>query len=71
MLPFQCIYKSNPMSCAGNNYRMLLNAKNELTVKGLSVWNERCWKLNDSIKAIKEMIDVRDELKKMSSVSRE
>ncbi len=22
------ICKSNPMSCAGNNYRMLLNAKN-------------------------------------------
>ncbi len=30
MLPFQCIYKSNPMSCAGNNYRMLLNAKMSL-----------------------------------------
>ncbi len=23
------ICKSNPMSCAGNNYRMLLNAKKE------------------------------------------
>ncbi len=36
------ICKSNPMSCAGNNYRMLLNAQNELTIEGLSVWNERC-----------------------------
>ncbi len=35
------ICKSNPMSCAGNNYIMLLNAKNELTIEGLSVWNER------------------------------
>ncbi len=33
------ICKSNPMSCAGNNYRMLLNAKSELTIEGLSVWN--------------------------------
>ncbi len=31
------IYKFNPLSCAGNNYRMLLNAKNELTIEGLSV----------------------------------
>ncbi len=55
------ISKSNPMSCADDNYRMLLNAKNELTIEGLSVWNERCCKLNDSIIVIKEMIDVRDE----------
>ncbi len=57
------ICKSNSMSCAGNNYRMLLNAKNELTIKGLSVWNEICCKLNDSINVIKEMINVRDEFK--------
>ncbi len=57
------ISKSNPMSCAGNNYRMLLNAKNELTIKELSVWNERCCKLNDSINIIKEMVDVKDEFK--------
>ncbi len=65
------ISKSNPMSCAGNNYRMLLNAKHELTIEGLSVWNERCCKLNDSINVIKEMVDVRDELKKCQSFSRE
>ncbi len=58
------IYKSNPMSCTCNNYRMLLNAKNELTIKGLSVWNEICCKLNDNINVIKKMIDVRDEFKK-------
>ncbi len=31
------ICKSNPMSFAGNNYRMLSSAKNELTIEGLSV----------------------------------
>ncbi len=44
-------YKSNPMSCAGINYRMLLNAKDDLTMEGLSVWNEIC-KLNDIINVI-------------------
>ncbi len=47
------ISKTNPMSCAGNNYRMLLNAKNELTIEGLSVWNEICCKLNGSRNGIK------------------
>ncbi len=51
------------MSCAGNNYRMLLNTENELTIKGLSLWNEICCRLNDSIHVIKEMIAVRDEFK--------
>ncbi len=41
------------MSCAGKNNSMLLNAKNELTIKGLSVWNERCCKLNDCTNVIK------------------
>ncbi len=59
------------MSCAGNNYRMLLNAKNELTIEGVSVWNERCCKLNDSITVIKGMIDVRDEFKECQGFSRE
>ncbi len=59
------ISKSNPMSCAGNNYRMLLNAKNELTIDGLSGWNERCCKLNDSI------IVIRDEFKECQDFSRE
>ncbi len=36
------ICKSNPMSCAGNNYRMLLNAKHELIIEGLSLSNESC-----------------------------
>ncbi len=36
-----------------HNYRMLLNAKNELTIEWLSVWNERCCKLNDRINVIK------------------
>ncbi len=40
---------------------MLLNANNELTIGEISVWNERCWKLNDSRTVIKEMIDVKDE----------
>ncbi len=52
------------MYCPGNNYRMLLNAKNELTI-------ERWCKLNDSINVIKEMIDVRDEFKECEGFSRE
>ncbi len=65
------ISKSNPMSCAGNNYRMLLNAKNYLTIEGLSVWNERCCKLNDSINVIKEMVDVRSKFKECHGFSKE
>ncbi len=65
------ICKSHPMSCAGNNYRMLLNAKNELTIEGLSVLNVRCCKLNDSINVIKVIIDVRDEFKECQGFSRE
>ncbi len=71
MKPVFCFCKSNPISCTGNNYRIFLNAKNELIIKGLSVWNERFCKLNDSINAIKEMIDVRDEFKECQSFSRE
>ncbi len=62
------ICKFNPMSCAGNNYRMLLNAKNELTIEGLSEWNERCCKLNDSINVIIGMINVRDEFKEFQGL---
>ncbi len=47
------ISKSSAMSCAHNIDRMLLNAKNELTIEGLSVWNKRCCKLNDSINVIR------------------
>ncbi len=53
------------------NYRMLLNAKHELTIEGLSVWNDRCYKLNDSINVIKEMVDVRDEFKECQGLRRE
>ncbi len=65
------IGKFIPMSCAGNNYRMLLNAKNELTIEGLLVWSEICCKLNDSINVIKEMVNVRDEFKECQDFSRE
>ncbi len=51
------------MLCAGNHYRMLLNAKNELKIEGLSVWTERCCKLKESISDIKEIIVVKDEFK--------
>ncbi len=47
------ICKSNPMFCASNNYKMMLNAKNELTIQGLSVWNERYCNLNDSMNVVK------------------
>ncbi len=59
------------MSFADTSYRMLLNAKNELTIERLSVWNERCCKLNDCINVIKEMVDVRDEFKECQGISRE
>ncbi len=59
------------MSCIGNNYKMLLNAKNEITIEGLSVCNERCYKLNDSINVIKEMVDVTDEFKECQGFSGE
>ncbi len=65
------ISKSSPMYCACNNFRMLLNAKNYLTIEGLSVWNEWCCKLNDSIYVIKKMVDVRDEFKECQGFSRE
>ncbi len=64
------ICKSNPISRSGNNYRMLLNAKNELTIEGLSVWNKRCCKLNDSINVIKGMIAVKDEFKECQGFGR-
>ncbi len=64
------ICKSIPMYCAGNNYRMLLKVKNELTIQELSLWNERCCKLNDSINVLKEMVDVRDEFKECQGFSR-
>ncbi len=50
------ICKYNPMSYAGNKYRMLLNDKNEFTIKELS---------------LKEMIDVRDKFKECQGFSRE
>ncbi len=50
------ICKSNPMSYARNNCIMLLNAKNELTIEVLSMWNERCCKSNDSINVIKKVL---------------
>ncbi len=65
------VCKSNPMSSAGNSYRMLLNAKNGLTIEGVSVWKERCRMLNDNINVIKEMVDVRDEFKECQSFGRE
>ncbi len=40
-------------------------------IEGLSVWNERCCKLNDSINVIKEMVDVKDEFKECQGFSRE
>ncbi len=59
------------MSCVANNYRMMLNAENKLTIKGLSAWNERCCKLNDSINVKNEMIDVIDEFKECQGFSKE
>ncbi len=46
-------------------------AKNELRIEGLSLWNERCCKLNYSINVIKEMVFVRDEFREYQCFSRE
>ncbi len=40
-------------------------------MEGLSVWNERCCKLNNSINVINEMMDVRDEFNECQGFSRE
>ena len=54
------VCKTNPMSCAGNNYRFLLNNQNILEVDNTNEWANRYAELNDSVNVIKEMIDVRD-----------
>ncbi len=49
----------------------MLNATNELTIEGLSVWNEWCCKLNDSINVINEVIVVIDEFIECQGFSKE
>ncbi len=50
---------------------MFLTLISILIIEGLSVWNEICCKLNDSINVIKEIVDVRDEFKECQGFSRE
>ncbi len=63
--------KSNPISFADNNCRILLNVKKKLTIERLSLWNEICCKLNESINVIKEMIDVRVKFKEFQGFGSE
>ncbi len=54
----------NPMSCAGNNYKLLLNDQNEFGVLDMIEWKMRYTELIDNVYVIKEMVDVRDSFKK-------
>ncbi len=53
------ICNSNPMSCAGNNYKLLLNDKNEFGVFNMIEWKMKYTELIENVYVLKEMIDVR------------
>ncbi len=52
------ICKSNPMSCACNNYKLLLNDQNEFGVLDMIEWKMKYTELIDNVYVLKEMIDV-------------
>ncbi len=52
----------NPMSCAGRNYREVLNACYEKKII-CNEWNSKCDKMKDCVNVLKEMIDIRDGFK--------
>ncbi len=56
---FAFICNSNPMSCAGNNYKLLLNDKNEFGVFNMIEWKMKYTELIENVYVLKEMIDVR------------
>ncbi len=57
-ITFICI--SNPMSCAGNNYKLLLNDQNGFVVLDMIEWKMKYTELIDNVYLLKEMIDVQD-----------
>ncbi len=52
----------NPMSCAGRNYREVLNACYDNKII-YNEWNSKCDEMKDCVNVLKEMIDIRDGLK--------
>ncbi len=68
-IAFICI--SNPMSCAGNNYKLLLNNLNEFGVLDMTEWKMKYTELIDNVYVLKEMIDVRDGFKECVGFSME
>ncbi len=60
-IAFICI--RNPMSCAGNNYKLLLNDHNEFGMLDMIELKMKYTELIDNVYILKEMIDVRDGFK--------
>ncbi len=52
----------NPMSCAGRNYREVLNACYDKKII-YNEWNSKCDEMKDCVNVLKEMIDIRDGFK--------
>ncbi len=52
----------NSMSCAGRNYREVLNACYDKQII-YNEWNSNCDEMKDCVNVLKEMIDIRDEFK--------
>ncbi len=52
----------NPMSCAGSNYREVMNACYDKKII-YNEWNSKCDEMKDCVNVSKEMIDIRDGFK--------
>ncbi len=50
------------MSCAGRNYREVLNACHDKLFI-YNEWNSKCDEMKDCVNVLKEMIDIRDGFK--------
>ncbi len=53
---FICI--SNPLRCAGYNYKLLLNDENEFEVLDMVEWKMKYTEIIYNVYVLKEMIDV-------------
>ncbi len=60
-ITFVCI--SNPMSCTGNNYKLLLNDQNESGVLDMIEWKMKYTEWIDNVYVLKTMINVQDGFK--------
>ncbi len=55
-IAFICI--SNPIACAGNNYKFLLNDQNEFGVLTMIEWKMKYTELIANVYVLKALIDV-------------